>query len=384
MRSAVSQALFTALVLATWSLVPAAGCDCGDNINSGTDIDASDLDGGEDDAGIDATPVTCDVPAGGAIGGTCGVDGDCADPSGGTLSPFCLNNVSVNNAPWPPEGFCTAFGCSLDADCGAGAVCGLLADGTGGSTSACLPACCEGVSPGAGCSTKRICATGFAGEDLGGAVCLPGTLGVADGDSCSEFADCDRNANCLDDPFQFPGGSCATLNCTNDDECAPAGGGRCLDLPGDGVGAFCVPGCVTDADCRTDQGYTCIEDGTLGRYCFHPAPGDFCDSDADCGIAGQGWSCRRDDEDFPDGYCTVENCQIDDNDSCPLDSFCVNMVGEAPRRFCADECPSGNNDDCGVGFRCLGVLPADAPPADPVRNVCVPQMAAIVQPPLAP
>lgn len=371
-------------LLATLALLATPGCSCGDNRSGAPD-------GGVIDAATDAAPdapaVVCDMPALGTIGGTCVDSNSCAAPNPGgdagvdggvETTPFCLNNLLP--IPWPAEGFCTAFPCAGDDDCGDGNVCAMLPDGMGGAFGACLPACCEGVEPGQACSPERICASSLFGDDMGIAACVPGTPDVADGAPCVDFADCDRNSTCRRDKFQFPGGQCAVLQCNSDDDCAPGGDGRCVELTEDQVGKLCVDDCQQDTDCRTDQGYRCVDHGApLGKFCRHPAPGDQCSDASDCGTGDpeDPWTCRTDNatNSYPGGYCTVEACDpTKSGATCPIRSFCVALQGETDT-FCADECPTVGGSECGTGYECVEINSTVTP-----HNVCVPTGATVTQP----
>ena len=365
--------------------VLAAATACGSNnpveppVDAGDRVDAPPvimLDASEPDA---PPPVTCDVPLAGTIGGACGAEQACEAPADGAagLFMYCLDAVAASPA-WPTAGYCTAFFCAADADCGAGSVCGALPDGFGGTFTACLPECCDGVDPGMACSEDRMCAQSLFGDELGGVeACVPGSPDVADGAQCDEFADCDKNSVCRRDPFQFPGGQCATLKCDDTSDCAAGGDGRCADVP-DQVSAICVDDCAIDTDCRWLEGYRCIDrqDGA-GKFCQRAQPGDACGSMFDCGRTGEAWRCRLG-NDYPGGYCTVEDCNIADNNTCPLASFCVQMTGEADT-WCADQCQTIGSNECGTGYQCVEVSPPDAGGSGK-RNVCVPAGGTVAAP----
>jgi hypothetical protein len=341
-------------------------CSCGDNIGGLVDAAAPD-------AGPDAPEVVrCQVPEIGAIGGFCTTD-SCVDPSAGALTTVCLDNTLP--VPWPPGGFCTAIECTTDADCGEGSVCGQLSNGEE-TFGACLPACCEGVGVGDVCSVGRICTDNAFGENLGVAACLPGTPAVPDGAPCEDFGACDINSTCRADPFIRPGGQCTVLGCTADSDCAPGGAGRCVNLAEDQVGNLCVDDCDVDADCRTDEGYRCIDHGVpAGKFCRHPGPGDLCGTDPDCGTGepADPWSCRETNATnaYPGGYCTVEDCSTTDGDTCPIFSFCVELQDEGDT-FCADECAMGSAA-CGTGYQCAAVGATG-------DFACIPDGAVIVDP----
>ncbi len=362
---------FLAGSLFALSMVTPGGCSCGDNLDA--EVDGATIDAAAVDAAIDAA--FCDSREPGTVGGTCATDEGCAlpgDPGAGRAA-FCLTDIV--SAGWPMEGWCSAT-CTTNADCGDDSVCGALPDGNGGTFGFCAPTCCAEVSEGQACETGRLCTTSLFGDDIAATACVPGTPGIADGAPCQTFGDCDVNSVCRNDPFQFPNGSCTTLKCVTDADCASAGDGRCVDFQ-DGVDPVCVDACNTNADCREADGYRCIDrGGTIGKYCQHPAPGDACTVDADCGVNGQGWSCRTGAA-YPNGYCTVAACDVADNLTCPIFSFCVDIQGEADN-FCADECVTPGSTECGTGYDCVTVQPPGS--TGPV-NVCVPSGSIIDAPP---
>lgn len=373
------------LTIAFATMVAAgAGCDCGDNLDDGNvDGDAGEVDATESDASVDAAMCTAATP--GDVGGACSDDAACvgAPVDGGPLTPFCLNDTLPE--AWPTEGFCTitdltgnTSGCMVDADCGDGNTCAQLPNPPFGSFGACMPKCCDEVSEGDACTGDRICANSLFGESIMTEACVPGTLQAPDGAECTTFADCDRDSVCRSDRFQFPGGQCSRTNCGGDEDCAPGGDGRCVDLQ-DTVAPLCVDDCDTDADCRTDQGYRCIDrGGVIGKFCQHPGPGDSCTADSDCGVpdqpsADEQWACREGAA-YPGGYCTVEDCDPNDNDTCPIFSFCVGLGGEADT-FCADECATPGGTDCGTGYQCVTVNIGGG-----TRDVCIPDGETVDEP----
>ena len=372
MRVRPLEILAGSLVLAS-IFVP--GCNCGDDLD-GVDVDAADfVDATAIDAAILIDAAVCESSNPGEIGGACSTATSCETTLGPDSGQYvdCYNDSLA--ASWPVEGFCIA-GCDIDADCGDGNVCFLQPFGAG-FFGQCMPACCDEVGEGDACETGRLCTTSIFGDEgsSGALFCAPGTPDVADGAACVTFADCDRNGQCRNDTFQFPGGYCATLRCETDNDCAQAGDGRCVDFQ-DGVDPICVDDCEDDSDCRMDEGYVCIDrGGTIGKYCQHPAPGDACTVDTDCGLAGQGWTCKTGGDFAAEGYCTVEECLIADNSTCPIFSFCTKIDSEA-ENFCADECVMAGSTECGTGYSCVGIDPPDGG----TKNVCVPENAVIEAP----
>jgi hypothetical protein len=230
--------------------------------------------------------------------------------------------------------------------------------------SLCLPDCCAGDA----CGTGLGCSDAFVGIfPVDGDSCLPADVAAGDGDPCVEFADCSVSSICLDDPFEQPGGQCATVGCTvfDDTTCAAGGDGRCIDV--DGVGRrqpFCVDVCDANTDCREAEGYTCF-DGTainLGKFCRHPETGDPCAADGDCGVAP--WTCRTAAE-FTNGYCTIDNCTPGDPTTCASGAVCYDPTG-APLPYCAERCTPGSPMACRTGYTCGPIAGGNSP------NACLP------------
>ena len=291
--------------------------------------DASDVDArppGAPDASpvgsADATPA-CAAPSAGAVGASCSSDGAC---SGGG---FCLNGPDE----WPDSGYCTHV-CDSDDDCGANGRCSQPI-GTGG-TRVCFSTCCGGGTCGRG---GIACTDTLGSSPTGFDACLPGDASAADGDSCSTFGDCAPSSVCNDNPFEAPGGYCVTVGCTpgNDATCASAGDGVCVDDDlFDSNPAFCVDRCTSTGQCRTGDDYECVSIGIGTSVCTapHQDPGSGCGSDGQCGA--DPWQCLTG-EDFPNGYCSSDECTGDD-DECPAGSFC-GRVGD--NTFCVAECEPG-------------------------------------------
>lgn len=78
-----------------------------------------------------------------------------------------------------------------------------------------------------------------------------------------------------------------------------------------------------------------------------------CEEDSQC--PGEGAICRRDDDGYPRGYCTVP---CDDRTPCDVfDAYhhCTQLEGQ-DRRYCEARCLNGI--DCGrTGYTCVGELP---------------------------
>lgn len=104
-------------------------------------------------------------------------------------------------------------------------------------------------------------------------------------------------------------------------------------------------------------------DSGPGLDAYVPPPSELfgpCVDDSQC--PGEGAICRRDEDGYPRGYCTVP-C----DDRTPCDAFgvyhhCTQLVGQ-DRRYCEQRCLNGF--DCGRGaYTCAGELP-------PSGGVCI-------------
>ncbi len=335
---------------------------CGDNAPAEPDAAVVQPDAAEPDAASpDAQPpVECPAPAAGAIGGACRASSEC-DSALGTGDGLCLDEAVVNGVTnWPAVGYCTRT-CSETSPCPAGASCLDV----GGGFLACLPDCCEQET----CFDGMLCQDNLIGSPLPDALaCVPGNAAAADGDPCTDFGDCNRSSVCRPDPLVFPGGLCATINCTVGDD-STCSGGRCLDLdqggPGGGV---CFKSCDSSADCRQAEGYYCRDDTAMGfgKYCTHAEAGDTCIADSDCGIAP--WTCRTSAQSFPGGYCTVEACPTPGTGAgCPQGSAVsvCHQPATGPN-FCARSCQN-NPSICRAGYTCTQI-----PSGAGMVGVCLP------------
>ncbi len=284
--------------------------------------------------------------------------------SGGTLQvgePCTQNGQCLSNQCRIlgfPSGYCTQS-CTSNAQCGAGAVCGVdPIEGTGriclktcpqgGQTSgcrsgyvcesratatgvaACLPGCTSPATCGSAtsCDGRGFCcgAEGFAccngssceaglGCDTDG-YCRPmlGDIGAA----CTQDAQC-QSANCL--PQQSGGGwtgGVCTQSCSSTSSC-PAGS-RCADALNPDI---CLQGCASagsQGTCRS--GYVCDKGwSNAGPVCIYACtsvsqcgttPGLGCSQGFCCGLstyrccggnAGVGGTCASGVTCGPDGYC---------------------------------------------------------------------------------
>ncbi|MBP8805607.1 MAG: hypothetical protein KBG48_12630 [Kofleriaceae bacterium] len=369
-------------------VVPVAGC--GDNLKvvelvdaarvDAPMIDATEIDAQPIDAAIDAVPpdASCPARAPGQVGGPCTSDAQC-DSAVGAADGFCLRG-DQGAIIWPAQGYCVnrtdAIGappCTSDAQCGTGNLCATINDPLG-AYNACLPAC--GTDP-CVCPDGQACATSFFNAPLanGDRACLPGNPTAVDGAACTEFAQCAVDSQCLNEPFEYPGGQCSRVSCTigNDATCA---GGHCVNLAditsGFNTGTTCVDTCTTDGDCRQADGFKCVTGpGAVGRYCRHPQAGDPCVIDTDCGDPVL-WACTGA---LPGGACTVRQpCPTPGNSQgCPaFGSACWDGATPAATNLCVDRCggPIDTQGGCRTGLVCRDIDPRMG--ATQVTLGCVP------------
>lgn len=83
-----------------------------------------------------------------------------------------------------------------------------------------------------------------------------GTDGVVVGGSCVVNNECHVDSRCLTGA-DFPDGYCAK-SCASDADC-PAGS-RCADV----LGGVCLQECASTDECRSDDGYECVERPSRG------------------------------------------------------------------------------------------------------------------------
>ncbi len=88
---------------------------------------------------------------------------------------------------------------------------------------------------------------------LGGCGNGVGNDGAVVGGSCLTSAQCDNDSQCLTGT-SYPNGYCAK-SCTAPTDCPD--GSTCVDATG--YGATCLLTCTAGADCRTGDGYDCVE-----------------------------------------------------------------------------------------------------------------------------
>ncbi len=216
-------------------------------------------------------PVTGSVLAGEA----CALDTECA------LGSLSDNRCFTNSQGWP-GGYCAAFGCYADSDCGADAFCGrgTAPDAIGLCIKSCAVTCDR---PGYTC---------FPGADGSPGLCLPSTLPdpALDppnvGSACTISDQCtmgngvaDPARVCIppkwpDGALGFPDGYCSAINCTpGGSDCGTSN--TCVTLPADPDDALsldvhlCLESCPAigmQSSCRT--GYSCTDVGGPLGVCW--------------------------------------------------------------------------------------------------------------------
>lgn len=276
-------------------------------------------------------------------------------PNGNECGPGMLCLGSKLDAQLPAEGYCTKA-CTNDPDCGANAFCGPPIDKVGNLCWARCGANDTCTNP------KQICGRRLGGfTDLVNKACLPGSASAKDGSPCKTFGDCNRNQACVANPFDFPGGYCATIGCTVGDSTTCAPGGTPVCLPADNLN-FCFAGCMGDGDCRVNEGYKCLQPpGVNTKICLMINPiGQHCKVQADC-AGGPPWSCIVD-QTLPAGYCSIIGCDAKGDTGCPTNGHCVPVAGTA---VCLKSC--NVDGDCASGTKCQTL-----PFASGNQKVCAP------------
>lgn len=276
-----------------------------------------------------ASGCTCDGGGGGGsclprtcaeAGANCGlVDDGC----GGTLScGFCGGGSTCGGGGVPNT--CGGSACVADTCVSAGAVCGTVSDGCGGSLRC---GYCAGISTCGGGGQAFQC--GVASD------CVPRTCAEAGaecgrlGDGCGGVLQC---GSCTPGEVCGGGGAnvCGPTECVATDVCTASDCGLISD------------GCADVVDCGgCEGGLTCwrgVEcrnvSGAIGTPCTSD---DACAAGVCLGSASGSW---------PQGYCTTW-CSGDDD--CGTGAVCVSSGG---RGVCEKAC--GSDLDCSrAGYQCL-------------------------------
>ncbi len=231
-----------------------------------------------DPAVDDPTPIDDpDTPVTGSLiaGEACSLDAQCA------LGSLADNRCFTNDQGWP-GGYCAAFGCYSDSECGADAFCGrgTSADAIGLCIKSCNVTCDR---PGYTC---------FPGAGDSPGLCLPSTLPDPTLDPPNVGSTCTISDQCtmgngVADPARlcippkwpdgaagFPDGYCSAINCTpSGSDCGTAN--TCVTLPADPDDALSLdvhlclescPGIGAQSTCR--GGYSCTDVGGPLGVCW--------------------------------------------------------------------------------------------------------------------
>lgn len=294
-----------------------------------------------DDTAVGPPPVTD-----GNVGGACTATTDCI----GTQA-ICLNM---------PGGYCSLSGCEGGTNpCPEGSQCFLFQNGD----SYCLDTCTTSAEcredEGYICDVDGTCWPGEAGT--------PNTGDSPVGGPCLTNEDCaDSGAVCYPEMLNgestgFIGGYCMIWNCTAG--ACPAGS-QCLQV-GAGGEMACMATCATNAECRDDEGYGCLDPGMCFAYCGQDAP---CPTNYACDAAKsmckpdcQSGSCPGDLVCGDSGLCEKPPCTAG---SCPAglvcgqSGICVPDVGGGPGQGPGPSCSNLPSKDCtGTQAYCAELIP---------------------------
>ena len=168
----------------------------------------------------------------------------------------------------------------------------------------------------------------------------------------------------------YAGGYCTTNICSDDSDCSLNSLCGPINMAANGA---CTAPCTVDTDCRTAEGYSCVDfdgDGTNESCLIVEASGpgvvgDPCTATSECG-GGINGTCLTEFTDMmgmvqrPGGYCTTE-CTNDPMNACAAGEQCI-QFGSDPmtaRGFCIKDCGAGGTCPR-AGFTCR-----------PMVNVCL-------------
>lgn len=160
------------------------------------------------------------------------------------------------------------------------------------------------------------------------------------GGDCYVDADCPTGGTCFPATDGFPGGYCVIDNCTATS--CPTGA-VCVSF-NDGVDR-CIASCAGDAECRTDEGYTC-QDGNCWMQDGAVPVGGSCYTDTDC-YGGNAAYCYGG-AGFVGGYCLTVGCP---GGTCPEGAHCVAGLWSSGEDGCMPTC--AQDWDCREGYFCV-------------------------------
>lgn len=192
-------------------------------------------------------------------------------------------------------------------------------------------------------------------EDAGGdeADAAPGRAIGAPCSLAEQCADGLVPAECLTMVWaiEAPNGYCTAIGCHDDADC-PGGAevAACAELYG-GVRA-CFRRCASEADCRIDEGYRCIDpdgDDSAPRVClpFCRANTDCTEPDMACDTHGRPPLCHD-----ATGRQNGEPCAH--HSDCAAGSYCLAeraLFGGWPKGYCTQDCLT--EEECGNGGTCI-------------------------------
>ena len=301
------------------------------------------------------------------FGGACTNSGACG--TGQACWPETINTSSGMVATGYPGGYCT-LRCDDDPSiCGAGASC-VEAGFTliGGGTVKICTAPCTTATAAADCTRENYSCVDK-NADMVAESCGEAQGMQELGDSCGRDNDCGgtslgANGICWAEAFNngalksgFPGGYC-TLRCTADATICGAGS-VCFDTgirqgpEGTPNTKICIDPCGMDNDCRTAEGYACVDkngDGTADSCLISPtAPIGAACIRGQC--ANDGVCLTDDGNRYLNGYCTAD-CSMNAA-ACGMGSTCRTIPTVGTGALCFDDCTA--DADCRVaeGYTCV-------------------------------
>jgi hypothetical protein len=215
----------------------------------------------------------------GPLGAACTKGEDCL--TGTCLTGDYFTDAGLDNGFDFTGGMCSISGCTVDSDCGDGAVCQAPVPFAG------QPICIKTCRDVHDCrwDENYTCYTGVgyvtnAQEGDAAGVCLPKAVAAAGtptgegwvGVTCTDATgadDCENNLCVTDDYLilmglegvSIPTGMCSALFCTSDAACGPSG--FCFNAapltgePPEEATKLCLRECTQHGECRWEEGYSC-------------------------------------------------------------------------------------------------------------------------------